>query len=73
MIRLFGLVYVALCLIVTGVVLYKEYKEYKEIIEGLKNVELRKTTLIKLLLSTLCIPFIPAILTYLWLDKEYDN
>lgn len=70
MIRLFGLVYVALCLIVTGVVLYKEYKE---IIEGLKNVELRKTTLIKLLLSTLCIPFIPAILTYLWLDKEYDN
>lgn len=70
MISLFGLVYVALCLIVTGVVLYKEYKE---IIEGLKNVDLRKTTLIKLLLSTLCIPFIPAILTYLWLDKEYDN
>ena len=70
MINLFGLVYVALCLIVTSVVLYKEYKE---IIEGLKNVDLRKTTLIKLLLSTLCIPFIPAILTYLWLDKEYDN
>lgn len=70
MISLFGLVYVALCLIVTGVVLYKEYKE---IIEGLKNVDLRKTTIIKLLLSTLCIPFIPAILTYLWLDKEYDN
>lgn len=70
MISLFGLVYVALCLIVTGVVLYKEYKE---IIEGLKNVDLRKTTIIKLLLSTLCIPFIPAILTYLWLDKEYNN
>lgn len=70
MINLFGLVYVALCLIVTSVVLYKEYKE---IIEGLKNVDLRKTTIIKLLLSTLCIPFIPAILTYLWLDKEYDN